>query len=113
MTKELLGLVQWAWRWDWVPVGGPDDPGVQEWTDNVTALFADWASGELAETRWPAEATFVLTGDMVGQAAAEWLLDRAAELPASARLAWGAAFVAGKARWAPVPVVVEFLRPRA
>jgi hypothetical protein len=117
VMSELLGSVDCAWYWEWVPNVGPDEPEHQAWTERITALFADWASDGLAAARraWPkdAQAAFPVTADMVGQGMAELLLDRAGELPASARLVWGAASVAGRVRWAPVPVVMEFRQPQA
>lgn len=113
----LLDSVDGAWHWEWVPNAGPDGPERQAWTERVVALFADWASDGLAAARqaWPkeAQAAFPVTADMVGQGAAELLLDRAGALPVWARLAWGAAAVAGRVRWVPVPVVVEFRQPQA
>lgn len=115
--SELLDSVDVAWHWEWVPIAGPGDPERQAWTERVVALFAEWASDGLTAARqsWPKEATaaFPVTADMVGQAVAALLLDRAGTLPAGARLAWGAAAMAGRVRWAPVPAVVEFRRPRA
>lgn len=115
MNEALLGLVSWTWRWEWVPDAQADEQRRQVWTSQVVDLFADWTAEGLAEARqgWPAAAEFPVTPDMVGRGAAEMLLERAGQLPASARLAWGAAFVAGEPRWAPVPVVVEFRTPRA
>ncbi|MEU6854391.1 hypothetical protein ABZ901_31225 [Actinacidiphila alni] len=104
------------WHWEWVPKIGPDDPDHAAWTAHMVGLFADWTAEGLAAARqsWPAEAgvAFPFTADMVGRGAAEWLMRRAGQLPAWARLAWGAAFVEGRPRWAPVPVVVEFRQPR-
>lgn len=114
--RELLGSIDCEWRWQWVPDVRSDDPEQQSWIEHMAARFADWTSGDLAAVRrvWPKDAgtEFPLTPDMVGQVTAELLLDRSRQLPAWARLAWGAAFVAGQARWAPVPVVVEFHQPR-
>jgi hypothetical protein len=80
-------------------------------------LFEGWTAEGMAAARlaWPVEAgiEFPFTPDMPGRGAAEWLLDHARQLPAWSRLAWGAAYVEGAVRWAPVPVVVEFHRPRA
>jgi hypothetical protein len=117
MNEALLGLVSWTWRWAWVPDLRSDERERQVWTEHIVDLFADWTSAGLAEARqaWPgdAETEFPVTSDMVGHGAAEILLERAGQLPASARLAWGAAFVGGQPRWAPVPVVVEFRMPQA
>lgn len=117
MNEALLGLVSWGWRWEWVPGVRSDERERQVWTEHVAELFADWTADGLAEARQArppdAGAEFPVTPDLVGRGAAEVLLERAGQLPASARLAWGAAFVDGQPRWAPVPVVVEFRTPRA
>lgn len=117
MTEALLGLVSWAWRWEWVPDVRSDERELQVWTEQIVDLFADWTAEGLTEARqaWPEDvrAEFPITSDMVGRGAAEVLLERARQLPESARLAWGAAFVEGQPRWAPVPVVVQFLKPQA
>jgi hypothetical protein len=112
MSDDLLELTRLPWRWEWVP--GEER---EAWTEHMAALFADWTSEGLTAARlaWPAEPgiEFPFTSDMVGRGAAQWLLDRAVQLPVWARLAWGAAFVDGRPRWAPVPVVVEFRQPGA
>ncbi|MEZ0090217.1 hypothetical protein [Streptacidiphilus sp. EB129] len=117
MSDELPAPTQLPWRWEWVPKVRPDDEEYEAWTEHMVALFEDWTSEGLAAARlaWPKEAgiEFPFSSDMVGRGAAQWLLDRAGQLPAWSRVAWGAAFVEGSARWAPVPVVVEFRRPRA
>ncbi|MFJ2633723.1 hypothetical protein ACIO6U_17525 [Streptomyces sp. NPDC087422] len=116
MSDDLAAPDGLPWHWEWVPDVRPDDEEYAAWTAHIVALFADWTSEGLDAARlaWPAEAgvEFPFTSDMVGQGAAAWLLHRAGQLPAWSRLAWGAAFVQGSARWAPVPVVVEFRRPR-
>lgn len=117
MTEALLGMISWTWYWEWVPDVRSDEQELHIWTELMVDLFADWTAEGLTQARqaWPedAQAEFPVTSDMVGRGAAEVLLERAGQLPASARLAWGAAFVEGQPRWAPVPVVVEFRRPRA
>jgi hypothetical protein len=105
------------WRWEWVPRVRPGEPPPAAWIAHLADLFEDWTAEGMAAARlaWPEEAgiEFPFTADMPGRGAAGWLLDRARKLPAWGRLAWGAAFVDGAVRWAPVPVVVEFHRPRA
>jgi hypothetical protein len=100
-----------------VPDLPPDGPDGDAWTARVVALFEQWTAEGLAAGRaaWPAAAgtPFPFTAEMLGREAAGWLRERAAALPPWARLAWGAAFVAGRPRWAPVPVVVEFAQPEA
>ncbi|MEY9874616.1 hypothetical protein ABH931_004116 [Streptacidiphilus sp. MAP12-33] len=120
------------WHWDWVPRVDAGESVHAAWRAHLAALFADWTAEGLEavraawaehvraasagivgpEPQWPG-AEFPLTADMVGRGAADWLMDRARQLPAWSRLAWGAAFVDGRPRWAPVPVVVEFCRPTA
>ena len=117
VSDDLQESAQLPWHWEWVPRVRPGEDEHEAWTGHMVELFADWTSEGLAAARlaWPgdAESGFPITSDMVGRGAAEWLLHRAGQLPAWARLAWGAAFVEGRARWAPVPVIVEFRRPRA
>lgn len=117
MSEVLPQPAQLPWRWEWVPKVRPGDEEYAAWTEHMVALFEDWTAEGLAEARlaWPEEAgiAFPFTSDMVGRGAARWLLDRAEQVPAWSRVAWGAAFVGGRPRWAPVPVVVEFRRPRA
>jgi hypothetical protein len=114
---DLLALTQGPWRWEWVPSARQGAEVREAWTEHIVALFEDWTREGLAAARlaWPTDAgvEFPFTSDMVGRGAAEWLLDRADQLPVWAKLAWGAAFVAGQPRWAPVPVIVEFCRPQA
>jgi hypothetical protein len=116
MSEVLPPSAQLPWRWEWVPKVRLGEEEHEAWTEHVLALFEDWTAEGLAEARlaWPQEVgiAFPFTSDMVGRGAAQWLLDRAEQLPAWSRVAWGAAFVDGRPRWAPVPVVVEFRRPR-
>lgn len=116
MDDDPTAVTRIPWRWDWVP-GAPGGDTREQWIRRVADLFEDWTRDGLdaARAAWPADADaqFPLTAEMVGRGAAEWLLERATELPSWARLAWGAAFVGGKPRWAPVPVVVEFCEPVA
>lgn len=116
-SDDLPASARLPWRWEWVPKVRPGDDEHGAWTGHMVELFADWTSEGLAASRlaWPVESgvEFPFTPDMVGRGAAQWLLDRAEQLPAWSRLAWGAAYVDGRPRWAPVPVVVEFRRPRA
>lgn len=113
--------VRLPWHWEWVPRVRAGQEEHEAWTAHMVKLFADWTSEGLEAARQAWSETvrtseggieFPFTADMVGRGAAEWLLDRAWQLPAWSRLAWGAAFVDGRPRWAPVPVVVEFRRPR-
>lgn len=116
-ADDLRALMRVPWHWEWVPQTGPDGTEHREWTARVVALFEAWTAEGLDSGRaaWPAAAgtPFPFTADMVGREAAGWLGERAAALPPWARLAWGAAFVGGRPRWAPVPVVVEFAEPEA
>jgi hypothetical protein len=116
MSDALLTLTRLPWHWEWVPHAHRGDEAREAWTQHLVALFEDWTREGLAAVRraWPTQTgiEFPLVADMVGRGAARWLLDRADQLPAWARLAWGAAFVDGAPRWAPVPVVVEFRRPQ-
>ncbi|MDH6108246.1 hypothetical protein P3T36_004289 [Kitasatospora sp. MAP12-15] len=115
MNDDLAALTQQPWHWEWVPAVRPGEPAYEEWTEYLVGLFEEWTSEGLAAVRatWPADAgaEFPITPDMPGRDAARWLLERAGQLPAGARLAWGAAFVGDRPRWAPVPVVVEFRGP--
>jgi hypothetical protein len=117
MSGEPLEPTGLPWRWEWVPRVQPGEEPCEAWTGHLVDLFEDWTRDGMAAARlaWPEEAgvEFPFTPDMPGRGAAEWLLDRARKLPAWARLAWGAAFVQGAVRWAPVPVVVDFHRPEA
>lgn len=117
MSDDLAALTRMPWHWEWVPAVRPGEPEHAEWTEGMVALFEDWTSEGLAAARaaWPADAgaEFPITSDMAGREVAKWLLERADGLPAWARLAWGAVFVNGRPRWAPVPVVVEFCTPLA
>ncbi|MFI9645763.1 hypothetical protein ACIHAA_05620 [Streptomyces sp. NPDC052040] len=117
MSGELLELTRLPWHWEWVPKGLPGEPDPDTWTGHLVALFAEWTAEGVAAVReaWPkdAGAEFPFTTDMVGRDTARWLRERAEQLPEWSRLAWGAAFVEGRPRWAPVPVVVEFRGPEA
>jgi hypothetical protein len=117
MMPDLSSLTTLPWHWEWVPRPIDDEPARRQWSDHVVSLFEDWTRGgwDQARAAWPATAPaeFPFTPEVIGRNAAEWLLQRADSLPRWARLAWGAAFVAGRPRWAPVPVVVEFREPRA
>ena len=114
---SALSTAELPWHWEWVPAVSADEPEPGDWIDHVVGLFEEWTAENLAELRasWPTDAPgeFPITSDMAGRQAAGWLLARAAELPAWSRLAWGAVFVDGRPRWAPVPVVVEFCEPLA
>lgn len=113
----LLALTRLPWHWEWVPDVRQSEEKRESWTGHMADLFEDWTSGSLAAARhaWPMEAGigYPFTSDSVGQGLAEWLITRAEQLPAWSRLAWGAVFVDGRLRWAPVPVVVEFRTPQA
>lgn len=115
MSEDLLALTRQPWHWEWVPTVRPGEPADEAWIERLAALFEEWTSEGLAAARaaWPADAgaEFPFTSEMLGRDAARWLLERAEGLPAWTRLAWGAAFVNGRPRWAPVPVVVEFTGP--
>ncbi|RAG85927.1 hypothetical protein DN069_09120 [Streptacidiphilus pinicola] len=118
MSEELTALTRTPWHWEWVPGGGPDRAEPQAWTDRLAAQFAEWTADGLATARegWPADEAgtpFPLTAEAVGRDVADWLRERAVQLPPWSRLAWGAVAVDGRVRWAPVPVVVEFRAPEA
>ncbi|MBF9069551.1 hypothetical protein [Streptacidiphilus fuscans] len=117
MSEDLSELIGTPWYWEWVPTGLPGEPEAEVWTEHLTGLFDDWTAEGVAAARagWPedAEAEFPFDPAEVGRDTARWLRERAEQLPEWSRLAWGAAFVAGRARWAPVPVVVEFRAPEA
>jgi hypothetical protein len=117
MGDAFEAMTRLPWYWEWVPDVRPGEPEHRAWTAHMEELFEDWTAEGLAAGRavWPADAgvEFPFTPQMLGREAAGWLLRRAQELPAWARLAWGAVFVAGQPRWAPVPVVVEFCAPEA
>lgn len=113
---QLLESLDCTWRWQWVPNAQPGDPVRQAWTEHVVESFAGWTADELEAARrsWPkdADVELPLGFDQVGRAVAESLLEHADQLPAWGRLAWGVAFLNGRARWAPVPVEVRFHDPR-
>ncbi|MDH6136877.1 hypothetical protein P3T37_006308 [Kitasatospora sp. MAA4] len=115
MNNELRAMTQLPWHWEWVPAGPAGEPAHEAWTERVVALFEEWTAEGLLAARaaWPADAgaEFPFSSDLLGRDAAAWLLERAEQLPAWSRLAWGAVFVNGRPRWAPVPVVVEFSGP--
>jgi hypothetical protein len=113
---EVLALIRAPWQWQWVPGAARGADVRAAWTGQLTAQFAEWTRAGMAEAHaaWPGEAgPCPITGDLVGQGVASWLLERADRLPPWARLAWGAVFLDERPRWAPVPVVVEFRRPAA
>ncbi|MFI7100874.1 hypothetical protein ACIBK8_16065 [Streptomyces sp. NPDC050161] len=117
MSEKLSTLAHAPWHWEWVPDVRPDEGDDDPWAEHMVELFTAWTSAGLDAARqsWPADAgtEFPFTADAVGHGVVEWLRERAAQLPAWSRLAWGAAFLDGEPRWAPVPVVVEFRRPEA
>lgn len=117
MSDGLEAMTRLPWHWEWVPDVQPGEPEHLAWTAHMVDLFEEWTAEGLAAGRavWPADAgvEFPFTSEMLGREAADWLLQRARELPVWARLAWGAVFVGGMPRWAPVPVVVEFCGPEA
>ncbi|KOU34899.1 hypothetical protein [Streptomyces sp. WM6378] len=117
MSDDLPEPTGLPWHWEWVPDVRPGEAEHEAWTAHMVSLFTDWTFQGMAAARpaWPgdAEVEFPFTSDMVGRGAAEWLLARAKDLPPYARVAWGAAFVNGTVRWAPVPVIVEFRHPQA
>jgi hypothetical protein len=112
MNDDVLALTRVPWRWEWVPSARQGEEMRAAWTEHMVALFEDWTREGLAAARsaWPADAGAEFP---VGRGVAEWLRERADQLPTWAQLAWGAAFVEGRPRWAPVPVVVEFCQPQA
>ncbi len=115
MSNDLTALTRLPWHWEWVPTVRPGEQADEAWTEHMVALFEEWTADGLAALResWPADAgtEFPFTPDLVGRDTAAWLLARAEQLPAWSRLAWGAVFVDGRPRWAPVPVVVDFSGP--
>lgn len=112
MIDQLHRITDQPWSWEWVPNAEDGERHREEWTALMVDRFAEWTRDGLAAARavWPSESglDFPLTPDLIGGGTAEWLLARADVLPAWARLAWGAAWVGGEPRFAPVPVVVEF-----
>ncbi|MFD9811991.1 hypothetical protein [Streptomyces sp. NPDC059080] len=118
MSEKLSALTDIPWHWEWVPGDVPGEGEDDPWAAHMAELFKEWTSEGLDAARqsWTEEVggEFPITGDAVGHSVAAWLRERAAQLPAWSRLAWGAAFLEeGAPRWAPVPVVVEFHRPEA
>ncbi len=115
-----LADVSVTWTWEWVPAPGLGSQVDTTWAERVSADVARWAQAGLAAAReaWKEQSTdresadFSVTEALVGSSTAAWLLQRRDRLPAWCRLAWGAAFVDDRPRWAPVPVVVEFRQPR-
>lgn len=116
MTDTLLALTRVPWRWDWVPCDREDEDERAAWTAHMVALYEEWAGESFAAARdaWAADngVEFPLAPDVLGRTVAQGLLEQADELPEPARLVWGVAFANGRPRWAPMPVVVEFRRPR-
>ena len=113
---DLSAAITLPWHWEWVPGAQGGAERRRRWSDHVVELFEDWTRGgwDALRARWPKDAgEFPFTAELVGRGAAQWLIERADQLPARQRLAWGAAFVDGRPRWAPVPVVVEFRAPQA
>lgn len=106
-------VIQLPWRWEWVP--GPDNRHRSAWAEQVASLFTGWTADGLAALReaWSVESAepFPVGDDAIGAYVGTWLRDRADQLPAWSRLAWGAAYLGATPRWAPVPVVVEFREP--
>jgi hypothetical protein len=91
------GGIEVPWQWSFVPAPGGDPAAEARWSAGTAAVFDGWlaqygGSGAAAGT---------------GGALAADLRRRAGEVPAGARLVWGAAFDAERPRWWPVQVVVE------
>jgi hypothetical protein len=110
-------LASHPWTWEWVP-SQPAGAEVREaWTEHLTSLFAEWTSAGISAARAALPVELIdeafATPEAVGRGVAEWLLERADQLPPWSRLAWGAVAVSGEPRWAPVPVIVEFRTPHA
>ena len=114
--EDLSAAVTLPWHWEWVPGAKGGAERRERWSDHVVELFEDWTRGgwDAMRAQWPRDAgtEFPFTAELVGRGAAQWLIERADQLPVGQRLAWGAAFVDGWPRWAPVPVVVEFRADR-
>ncbi len=109
-----------TWEWGWAPAPDHDLELRVDWAEQTSALFADWTREGLiaAKETWTglsgeSEADFPVADEALGRSVAAWLQERADDLPSWCRLAWGAALVDERPRWAPVPVVVEFREPRA
>ena len=117
MTDEDGGAITLPWYWEWVPAASAGDEVRGLWSDHLVELFEAWTGAGLAAVRaaLPARerAEFAFTPELLGRHSALWLEERADSLPGGQRLAWGAAFLQGRPRWAPVPVVVEFRAPLA
>jgi hypothetical protein len=117
MTDDFAGAVTLPWHWEWVPAASAGDEVRRLWSDHLVELFEGWTGRGLAAVRAALpereRAGFPLTAELLGRHSAQWLAERADSLIPGQRLAWGAAFVDGRPRWAPVPVAVEFRSPLA
>lgn len=117
MTDELTGAITLPWHWEWVPAASAGDEVRRLWGDHLVELFEDWTGQGLSAVRAALperdRAEFPFTPELLGRYSAQWLVERADSLISGQRLAWGAAFVDGRPRWAPVPVAVEFRAPLA
>jgi hypothetical protein len=102
--------IEVPWQWHWVPTPGGDPAADTEWLTATAAVFDRWLTGHgqpptTAENDAGAGATAVAGG--ASSYLARELRRRAGDLPAGARLVWGAAFDAAGPRWWPVQVVLE------
>lgn len=117
MTVDPTGAMIVPWHWEWVPAAAAGPEARQIWSEHVAGLFEGWTREGLDEVRAALpereRAEFPLTAELLGRSSAQWLAERADSLLRGQRLAWGAAFVDGRPRWAPVPVAVEFRAPVA
>lgn len=117
MTDEFTGAITLPWHWGWVPAASAGDEVRRLWGDHLVELFEDWTGEGLSAVRAALpereRAGFPFTAELLGRHSAQWLAERADSLITGQRLAWGAAFIDGRPRWAPVPVAVEFRSPLA
>ncbi|TSB32820.1 hypothetical protein [Streptomyces benahoarensis] len=115
LSQQKFSMPTCAWHWEWVPPASPGGTDDDPWVAHLVEIYTAWMAEGLAAGRklWPEDAgeEFPVTADAIGRTVAAWLRERAGQLPAWSRLAWGAAFVNDKPHWAPVPVVVEFRDP--
>jgi hypothetical protein len=109
---DLQTLTDIPFHWEFVPTPGGGAEQHEYWTDHMIEFFGTWAGRTLAtaEAAWTA-GEFPFTAVNIGRETARLLLDKAAELPDYARLAWGTAFHEEQVMWSPIPVVAEFHRP--
>jgi hypothetical protein len=111
---DLTTLTDIPFYWEFVPTAGEGAEQRERWTGHIVEFFDKWAGRtlETARAAWTA-GEFPFGAEAVGRETARVLIEKADDLPGYARLAWGTAFHDGQVRWAPIPLVAEFHRPRA